>query len=138
MTNPIVHFEIPADDVERAMSFYKKTFGWEFNKFEMGSESSTGGEPYYGVITTEVDDKKMPTKPGTINGGLMKRTMPEQVFTNYISVSSVEASLKTLTENGGIMLMPKTEIGKEMGWIALFKDTEGNVMGLHELPEKMK
>ena len=80
----------------------------------------------------------MPTKPGTINGGLMKRTMPEQVFTNYISVPSVEASLKTLTENGGIMLMPKTEIGKEMGWIALFKDTEGNVMGLHELPEKMK
>lgn len=32
--------------------------------------------------------------------------------------------------------MPKTEIGQQMGWIATFKDTEGNMMGFHQAPKK--
>lgn len=128
MPNPIVHFEIPADDVARASEFYTKTFGWEINKFDMPS-----GEAYYGVRTTEVDEKHQPTKPGEINGGLMKRKMPDQPFMNYINVASIEAVLPNISENGGIIVMPKTEIAPNMGWIAAFKDTEGNIVGLHEL-----
>ena len=45
--NPIVHFKIPADDMKREKSFYEKTFGWEIEKFDMPSDSSTGGDPYY-------------------------------------------------------------------------------------------
>ncbi len=132
MTNPIVHFEIPADDVERAKAFYANTFGWKINEFEMPANSSTGGEPYYGVQTAEVDEKQMPTKPGTINGGLMKRQMPGQPFMNYISVDSIEEMLEKVKANGGEIKMPKTEIAPGMGWIAVFKDTENNMMGLHE------
>ncbi|HLC74341.1 MAG TPA: hypothetical protein VJH88_00625 [Candidatus Nanoarchaeia archaeon] len=40
---------------------------------------------------------------------------------------------KTVEKHGGKMVMPKTEIGKGMGWIAAFKDTEGNIMGLHQM-----
>ena len=57
--NPIVHFEIPADDTKRAMDFYAKTFGWEFNLFEIPSTGSAETDSYYGVITTEVDEKRI-------------------------------------------------------------------------------
>lgn len=138
-TNPIVHFEIPVDDMERAQAFYTKIFGWKINKFDMPKESSTGGEPYYGVITTEVDENQMPSKAGGINGGMMKRANPGQVFMNYIQVESIDSMANTIKENGGEIYMPKTEIGPNMGWIACFKDTEGNMMGLHELsPEHKK
>lgn len=136
--NPIVHFEIPADDVERAMDFYKNTFGWEFNKFDMPGDSSTGGTPYYGAITTELDEQGMAKTPGTINGGLMKRMNPGQVFTNYISVDSIDESVNKIKEQGGEVCMEKTEIAPGMGWIAMFKDTEGNMMGLHEMSEEHK
>jgi predicted enzyme related to lactoylglutathione lyase len=134
MKHPVVHFEIPADDVDRAMDFYKKTFGWEFHKFDMPSDGSTEGDPYYGVITTEVGDNKMPKTPGAINDGLMKRKNPGQVYMDYITTDSIDDSLKAVQENGGSVCMPKTEIGAGMGWIACFKDPEGNIMGLHQMP----
>ena len=131
MKNPIVHFEIPANDVERAKKFYSKIFGWEIEKFDMKNEDS-----YWIVKTTEVDEKQMPKKPGTINGGLMKRKNPKQPFMNYIHVENIDEKLKIIKENKGIICMPKTEIGQGMGWIAAFQDTEGNLMGLHEMPKK--
>ncbi len=133
MPNPIVHFEVPADDVERAQSFYRETFGWEFHKFDMPS-----GQTYYGVTTTEVDEKMRPKKPGEINGGLMKRVNPGQPFMNYIMVDSIDQMSQTIIANGGIIVMPKMEIAPSMGWIAAFKDTENNIMGLHELPPGLK
>ena len=131
--NAVVHFEIPVDDIERAKKFYSETFDWKFQEFPMPANSSTGGDPYYGVITAEVDDKGMVTTPGAINGGLMKRKSPNQPFTNYINVSSIESKLEAVKANGGEICMPKTEIAPGMGWIAAFKDPEGNFLGLHEL-----
>ncbi len=133
MKNPIVHFEIPVDDVERAKTFYTETFGWKIHKFDMPATSSTGGEPYYGVITTEVDENKMAKTPGAINGGLMKRVNPGQPFMNYIQSDNIEESLEAIKANGGTIIMPKTEIAPHMGWIAAFKDTENNIMGLHQM-----
>lgn len=136
MKNPIVHFEIPVDDVERAKTFYTTVFDWQIEKFDMPAEGSTQGEPYYMVRTTEVGENNMPKTPGGINGGLMKRQQDGQPFMNYVSVTSIEETLKMITSNGGITLMPKMEIGANMGWIAVFKDTEGNMMGLHQMPKK--
>ena len=133
MKNSIVHFEIPADDVERAKKFYQKTFGWEMNKFDLPN-----GEEYWGVRTTQVDKKMMPKKPGAINGGLMKRKNPGQPFMNYVHVDSIDVMLKTVIKNGGKICLPKQEIGKGMGWIAAFQDTEGNLMGLHQEAKKKK
>jgi len=128
--NSIVHFEIPVDNVERAKNFYEQAFGWKIEKFEM-----PGGD-YWIVRTVEVDKKMMPVKPGAINGGLMKRKDPKQPFMNYISVASIDEMLKTVKAHGGVVVMPKQEIGKGMGWIAAFKDTEGNIMGLHQEEKK--
>jgi uncharacterized protein len=126
MKNPIVHFEIPADDVARAKEFYERTFDWEINKFQLPEGI------YWTITTTKVDKKMRPIKPGAINGGLMKRQNPGQPFMNYIEVESIDEICKTIEANGGIISMPKQEIGKEMGWVAAFKDTEGNIVGLHQ------
>ena len=134
MKNAIVHFEIPADDVLRAKDFYAKTFGWEINEFPMPA----GVPQYFGVTTTDVDEKHMPKTPGAINGGLMKRQNAGQPFMNYISVDSIDDMLKAIEANGGAVALPKTEIAPNMGWIAAFKDTENNLMGLHEVPPSMK
>lgn len=131
----IVHFEIPVDDVERAQKFYSEIFGWSFMKWDMPTDGATGGDPYYGVFTTEVDESNQPKKPGAINGGMMKRKMPGQFFMNYINVDSIDEKLNVIKTLGGEICMPKTEISKGMGWIAIFKDTENNMMGLHEMPK---
>jgi len=122
MANAVVHFEIPADDVARATAFYEKTFGWKIKAFPMPP-----GEEYYSVVTRKKD------APG-IDGGLMKRKMPGQPFTNYINVPSIDAMLPTVQANGGTVVMPKQEIGPNMGWIALFNDPENNMIGLHQAP----
>jgi predicted enzyme related to lactoylglutathione lyase len=130
MKNPMVHFELLADDVARAKKFYEKTFDWKIEKW-------SGGE-YWMITTTELDKNNMPKTPGAINGGLMKRQNPGQGVMDYISVDSIDMMKKMINANGGTMVMAKQEIGKDMGWTAAFKDTEGNIMGLHQMPGKMK
>ena len=120
MPNSIVHFEIPADDIERAQKFYKQAFGWKI--------SDPWKMKYFLVETKKKGEDG-------INGGLMQRKMPGQPFMNYIGVKSIEASLEKVKQAGGTICMPETEIGTGMGWIAAFKDTEGNMMGLHEAPQ---
>ena len=122
MANAVVHFEIPADDVARATKFYEKTFGWTIKAYPMPP-----GEEYFSVITRKKNT------PG-IDGGLMKRKMPGQPFTNYINVPSIDDMLQTVQANGGSVMMPKQEIGANMGWIALFNDPENNMIGLHQAP----
>ena len=122
MPNSVLHFEIPADDVARAKAFYEKTFGWTIRLFPMPA-----GDEYFGITT------KKKGEPG-IDGGLMKRKMPGQPFTNYIAVKSIDAMNQIVQANGGVVVLPKQEIGKGMGWISAFKDTENNLIGLHEMP----
>lgn len=121
MSNAIVHFEIPADDVQRAQKFYKQAFGWKI--------SDPWKMDYFLVETRKKGEEG-------INGGLMKRKMPGQPFLNYIAVKSIDASLRKVEAAGGSVCMPKTEIGTGMGWIAAFQDTEGNMMGFHQPPAK--
>ena len=122
MPNSIVHFEIPADDLARAKAFYEKTFGWKIKPFPMPP-----GQEYFGVATRKKGE------PG-IDGGMMKRKMPGQPFTNYITVTSIEAMNQAVQANGGTIVLPKQEIGQGMGWISAFKDPENNVIGLHQMP----
>lgn len=120
----IVHFEIPADDVDRAKEFYGSIFEWELQDYpEM---------QYTIVMTVPVDDKQMPTQPGAINGGMMKRsntTPSSPVLT--IEVLSIDEALKKVEAGGGETVTPRTPI-PGMGAFAYFKDTEGNTLGLFE------
>jgi predicted enzyme related to lactoylglutathione lyase len=121
MPNPVVHFEIPADDVARAIAFYQNVFGWKIKQFSMPA----GAPEYYGVTTRNEG------APG-INGGLMKRNMPGQPFCNYVDVKSIDDFVGKIQAAGGTVIMPKQEIGPGMGSFAVFQDTEGNMMGLYQ------
>jgi hypothetical protein len=121
MANAIVHFEIPADDVQRAKKFYEDAFGWKIS------------DPWnmnYFLVETRAEGE-----PG-INGGLMQRQNPGQPFMNYINVDSIDDACKKVEASGGAIVLPKQEIGQGMGWIAAFKDTEGNILGFHQTPPK--
>ena len=120
----VVHFEIPADDVSRAKEFYGSIFGWQVTTMEEMD--------YTIAMTTPVDEKtQMPTEPGGINGGMMKRSAdtPSPVLT--IGVDSIDGSLKQIEASGGSVVQQRTEI-PDMGAFAYFKDPEGNVLGLWE------
>src|SRR5215211_3768282 len=72
MEQTIVHFEIPADQPERAANFYRELFGWDIKQFE---GSVAGGMEYWMVRTVPTDGQGRPTVPG-VNGGLMRRMYP--------------------------------------------------------------
>ena len=121
MPNAIMHFEIPADDVERAKGFYTKLFGWKFESYPAGP----GEDEYFMVMAKDGENG--------INCGLMKRKMPGQPFANYVTVTSIDAALATAQANGARTALPKQEIGGGMGWIAAFLDPENNLIGLHQV-----
>ncbi|HUD20699.1 MAG TPA: VOC family protein [Candidatus Saccharimonadales bacterium] len=119
--NKVVHFEIPADDLERAKKFYGSTFGWQLkDEPEMD---------YVIARTVEADDKGVPKEPGAINGGMAKRDGIVKVPSFAIDVSDIDEVLETIKAAGGEVVREKTSVG-EMGSIAYFKDTEGNLLSL--------
>lgn len=124
--DPIVHFEIPVDDIARAKKFYA-LFGWNLQDWPMPD-----GSTYVGVHTTPIDEKtRMPLKPGAINGGMMLRSdeTPGPIFA--ISVASIDDYVKKIEQSGGKVVRPKVSI-EGMGYYAYASDTEGNVIGLWE------
>ncbi|WP_048051484.1 VOC family protein [Methanosarcina soligelidi] len=118
----IVHFDIPADDSERAKNFYSRLFGW---KFEKPLETMD----YYLI---ETEGPKGESGPG---GGLRKREGADQRIMNYIGVPSVDEYLEKVEKLGGRVPMPKTAIP---GWgnLAICMDTENNAFGLWQDEEK--
>jgi len=123
LDHTIVHFEIPADNLEKQKKFYGDLFGWKIEKMP-------GPMEYWSILTVPVDEKGMPMRPG-VNGGMMKKQMPDQKPVNYISVESVDEYSKKVVSLGGQIAVPKMEI-PGIGWWALALDPEGNQIGLFE------
>ena len=120
----VVHFEIPADDQERARKFYQEALGWRIEPVP--------GMDYNMVITTSMDEATgQPTSAGAINGGMMARDGEVRNPVITVDVSDIDATLKSVEQLGGSVVMPKNEI-PQMGYFAYFKDSEGNIMGLWE------
>ncbi|HEU4364742.1 MAG TPA: VOC family protein [Candidatus Krumholzibacteria bacterium] len=115
--NRIVHFEIPADNPERATAFYAKALGWEFSKYP-------GDMPYW-LVKTGADGV-----PG-IDGGLMPRQHPGQGPVLVAGVESVDTTTANITKAGGVSVAPKMAI-PGVGWAAYFTDPEGNVFGIFQ------
>ncbi len=113
----VTHFEIEAEKPERAIKFYEKVFGWKIEKWK--------GPIEYWLITTGKEDD-----PG-IDGGLSKRTEAESPTVNTIDVPSVDEYVKKVEGNGGLIVRPKIAI-PGVGWMAYFRDTEGNLFGMME------
>jgi len=113
----IVHFDVPADDPERAKKFYAALFGWKFDLVP---------EFQYNLITTT----NLDGTPG-VGGGLGKRMDPSQRMMNYFGVTSIDAAMKQVTKLGGKLVSPKMPV-PGMGWLVNCMDTEGNAFGLWE------
>ncbi len=127
MDHTIVHFEIPADDPERAAEFYRELFGWDIKKFE---GSLAGGMEYWSVKTVPTDQDGRPTRPG-VNGGLMRRMYPNQPPVNYINVENVNEAVGRAEQLGAKILMGKTPV-PGMGWFAQLTDPDGNLIAVWE------
>jgi predicted enzyme related to lactoylglutathione lyase len=121
----IVHFEIPADNPERAAKFYRELFGWKFERWENPS-----GIEYWMVETVPTDEKGAPVRPG-VNGGMMPRMYPSQQPVNYISVESVDDAVAKAERLGAKVMMGKTAV-PGMGWFAQLTDPEGNIIAVWE------
>ena len=88
----IVWFEIPADNPERAKTFYGNLFGWKINPFPGNSE-------YWHIDTGGADDSP--------DGALKKRKQTEEPVVNYISVDSVDKFADKIAKLGGKICMAK-------------------------------
>lgn len=119
----VVHFEIDAKKPDRAIKFYEKVFSWKIKKWE-------GPVEYY-LITTGKE-----SEPG-IDGGLSRRTESEPSTVNTIDVPSVDEFIKKVEANGGTIIRPKMAV-PGVGYMAYFKDPEGNIFGMMENDESAK
>ena len=137
MDHTIVHFEIPADQPERAARFYRELFGWDIQRWEGSAEETEGmadyrpeNFEYWMVRTVPTDEHGMPARPG-VNGGLMPRVVPGQAPVNYINVENVDQFVAKAERLGAKVLMGKSPVPR-MGWFAQLTDTEGNVFAIWE------
>lgn len=125
--NPVVHFEMPAEDISRMKKFYEGVFGWKTNQLgpEMGD--------YVVVETSETDENHMIKKPGNINGGFYKKTDDpiSQHPSIVIAVDDINEAMKKVKEAGGTVIGGQYKKGEPddipgIGLYASIIDTEGN------------
>lgn len=121
--NRVVHFEIPADDMDRAKKFYSENFDWKLNQLgpEMGH--------YVLVQTGPTDEKGMPQDRAFINGGLMKRDPSARSPVVVIAVDDADATVEKVRKSGGRLVGEIVDI-PNVGRYARVEDSEGNVIGV--------
>jgi predicted enzyme related to lactoylglutathione lyase len=114
MGSRVVHFEIPSDNPENSIKFFKEAFNWNFQQF--------GNEQYWFAMTGEEKE------PG-INGAIMKKRDPRQPLVNAIKVADIEEGIRRVEQAGGRIVVAKTLV-PNVGWSAYFTDPDGNIHGL--------
>ncbi len=112
-----VHFELCADDPERAAAFYAHVFGWQVRKWD--------GEYDYWLLITGEDDE-----PG-INGALIHRQDSVAGAANIVDVPSLDLALMRIQDAGGTVIMSRQTLAG-VGYLAYCRDTEGNAFGIME------
>jgi uncharacterized protein len=123
--NPVVHFELPAENKDRMVDFYTNVFGWSAQRLgpEMGN--------YIIVTTTEAGENGRPKNPGAINGGLFEKSKDNQLPTVVIAVDDIRESMKNVEAAGGTIIGGGYKAGEPddipgVGLYIAIKDTEGN------------
>jgi predicted enzyme related to lactoylglutathione lyase len=118
----VVHFEIHAENPERAVRFYSDVFGWKIQKWD--------GPADYWLATTGSPDQR------GIDGGLLVRRgpapaegQPVNAYVCTIGVASVDDSIAAVVAHGGVVALAKMPV-PGIGWLAYAKDTEGNIFGV--------
>ena len=114
----IVHFDMSANDIDRAKRFYESLFDWEFTLLP-------GPEEYHIIATKGLDGSE------GLGGGMAKRRQPGEGITNFVEVESIDESLKLAQQLGGAIVQDKTEI-PGIAYIGVISDTEQNEVGVIE------
>jgi predicted enzyme related to lactoylglutathione lyase len=115
----VVHFEIHAEDLDRAEGFYTEVFGWEVHKFD--------GAVDYRLLNTGLNSET------GIDGALTERRGNGGgdaviAYVCTVQVDDIEATETKVKEAGGEQVVDRQEI-PEVGQLSYFKDTEGNIFG---------
>ena len=114
MGNPVVHFEIAANDGKKMQEFYAKLFDWKVD---------ANNPMNYGMVETQGNSG--------INGGIFTRSKSWQPpITFYVHVDDLQKYLDRAIQLGGRQILPPTLIAPEIGSCAMFEDPDGNVIGL--------
>lgn len=132
MPNRVAHFEIHAENPERAVEFYTKVFGWKITKWE-------GGQMEYWMIESGAREEA-----GGINGGLMRRQgnapevgAPVNGFVCTMVVDSYDEMHEKILAAGGKVALPKMAL-VGMAWQGYYIDTENNIIGIHQADTNAK
>jgi predicted enzyme related to lactoylglutathione lyase len=128
MKNAISWFEIPSTDIDRAQRFYEAIFGISMVPMGMANFKMRMfplDNPMEGVGGALIQTDGFHV-PSATDGPLI-----------YLNGNpDVQGILDRVEAAGGKIMVPKTEISPEYGFMAVFTDTEGNRIGLHSVPEK--
>jgi len=122
MNHRVVYFEIHAENMQRAVTFYTALFGWRFKRWD-------GPINYWMIMTGD------PKVPG-IDGGLVERhgsspdeDTPVSAYVCTVDVDDIDAVLARVIMEGGSVAAPKAEF-PGVGFLAYCKDPEGNIFGI--------
>ena len=120
-TNPVVYFEIPVNDLQRAVKFYSAIFNFTFEK-----EIMDGYEMAFFPFT----ESKSGVTGALVKGDVYKPTKNGVIL--YFKTDNIENTLKKVLENSGSILYPKT-LNEKFGFaVSEFEDSEGNRIALHQ------
>jgi uncharacterized protein len=119
MPNRVVHFEVEANDPERAKAFYSQAFGWQMQ--QMGEDMGN----YVVVITGD------PKEPGGINGGIYKGQAAKELnaYSCVIAVDNIDQAMDKVRSAGGQLHGDKMDI-PGIGTFIRCQDTEGNFFSI--------
>lgn len=122
--NPVVYFEIPVVNINRAIRFYQSVFQFSFQK-EIIDNNEMALFPFVA--------KNIGISGALAKGEIYKPTHNGVVI--YFQTKDIDASLEKIIQNNGKILYPKTSNG-DLGFVAEFEDTEGNRIALHQAIDK--
>ena len=131
--NPVVHFEMPAEDRKRMADFYTKVFGWKTQ--QLGEDMGN-----YVLATTTDSDEKGPKKPGAINGGFFQKTddKPAQYPSVVITVEDIREHMMNVEKSGGDKVIGEPVHIPGVGLYVSFFDTESNRVGMIQPANTMR
>jgi predicted enzyme related to lactoylglutathione lyase len=121
-SNPVVYFEIPVTNIDRAIKFYTTVFNFDFDK-EIIDKNEMALFPF--------TDENAGISGALAKGEIYKPTKDGVVI--YFKTENIDETLNLAASNGGRILYPKTDNG--IGLVAEFEDTEGNRIALYQSKE---
>ncbi len=118
-SNPVVYFEIPVNDMDRAIAFYKAVFQFDFDKERIDNNE---------MALFPFEDNSSGISGALAKGEIYKPTTEGVLI--YFKTDNIDETLKLATQHGGQILYPKTDNG--IGLVAEFQDPEGNRVALYQ------